>query len=216
MPRSQEKRFARSKSCGRQPERELRSASVHASSQLLIQRKGRSPARASQHPVEDINKEPLERPSHPPERESVSSIILTAPTDEQKSSPIVKELLPISSCAQLHDSSILDKERGPLVRVSDNRGFEDTTPDSIPASTSPPTVDLVDQIQRKKEDPDGALLLVLAELKEIKSQMIELRKTESVTASLVEQLAANTSRVNDLESKIIKDGTRVQNLGDNF
>lgn len=207
MPASQQKRLSRSKSCGRQPERELRSASTYANAHLSNRRKELSPARGYKLPVDEVNKEATEV-SH---NESVS---LYASTESAESNiRVMDNKLPLASTSlQPGDPNSSERGTAPSGQVSDNRGSGFT----ISTPTSPTTEEGLDQLHQAKEDPARALLMVLAELKEIKSQMIELRKTEAVTASLVEQLAANKSKVNDLESRISKDETKVQHLNDNL
>lgn len=210
MPTAQEKRLARSKSCGGRPERELRSASTHANAPLLNQRKGRSPARGGRLPEKNVNKEAMESPQRVHVSSDTSTEFNSKATDTEMSS--------VSAPAQPDDpqiSNLSDGGSGPPRQVSDNRGSGPTSP-IMTITTSPSNEDFLDQLQQAKEDPAKALLMVLAELKDIKSQMIEMRKTETVTASLVEQLAENKNKVRDLEVQISKDESKVQNLKEDF
>lgn len=60
-----------------------------------------------------------------------------------------------------------------------------------------------------KEDPGKALLLVLAELREIKVQMVKLHQLESTTASLVGQLTTNTSKMGELVETVSQNKTDI-------
>lgn len=130
-------------------------------------------------------------------------------------------MLPLSQSVQespLHVHSPGEEQSGSgmLPQVSDKGGSDEVSHTTSPGSLDGSTEDDLTHIQQVKEDPGKALLLVLAELKEIKVQMINLSKMESTTASLVEQMASNTTKTNELESKLNNTEARANVLGEDL
>lgn len=64
-----------------------------------------------------------------------------------------------------------------------------------------------------KEDPGKALLLVLSELRDIKTQMVKLHQLESTTASMVGQLATNTSKMGELVETVSQNKANIEGVG---
>lgn len=85
---------------------------------------------------------------------------------------------------------------------------------TVPPLHDPVETDFSTQINPAlvKEDPGKAILLVLAELKDIRTQMENLNRLESTTASLVEQLANNTSKVTEMAEAVSHNKADIQEL----
>lgn len=213
MPTSKERR---SKSCGRQLERELRSTGANSQGMPLAQRTGRSsrsPARRGILPLEEVNKEATEVNNEDPK--NVSQIISSTMSSRAASGEGINGSTNIPSIEQNKFTAKEISEGGTTAGVSDNRGSSINEP--IDTSDTPSTTDEDrDQIKRAKEDPGGAIVLVLQELQEIRKQMITLNKLESNTASIAEQLAATTNRTTVLESKINTTEAGVISLRENL
>lgn len=67
-----------------------------------------------------------------------------------------------------------------------------------------------------REDPGKALLLVLAELQEIRTQMVELSKIESTTATLAEKISSNVAKTGELEKAVINNKSIVEELSKDY
>lgn len=185
----------RSKSCGRQPERELHLAGTHTAATAPARRQGRperSPTRTPRLPDKEVNKAGKQRKG--PSNDQVSPAQGgKQPLKNFNNNSDEAVIIDNNSTSPHNPGSIM-----PPVGVSDNRGNVEDQQDiaTIPLDGA------LEKIRLAKEDPSSALLLVLAELREIKSQMVTLNKVENTTATLVEQLAATISKTNNLETKV--------------
>lgn len=213
MPTSQDRRFTRSKSCDGQPERGLRSAGNNSQAPHLTRRSGRSgrsPARTIKLPAPEVNNE--EKADRQRDSAKVSSPPLNATTDQVSNDSSINDI----SISKTHLHSTRDHSVSPedstLPQVSDNRVSGASSHTETPLLTDNVSTYLL----QAKEDPGKVLMLVLEELKEIRSQMTNLNKMENTTASLVEQLAATANRTGDLENRVNNSEDKVSKLNDNM
>lgn len=118
----------------------------------------------------------------------------------------------MNTSSQLQNSDVEKRNETMLPQVGNNRGTEIEKASKVTDLSG----DSLKQIQQAKGDPKSALLLVLEELRENKSQMITLSKIESTTASLVEQMKANINSTKDLEERIDGNATKIQVCSENL
>lgn len=213
MSFSKERRFTRNKRGGGQMERELRSTDTNSQASPSTPKRGRStrsPARVERLPLKEVNKETTRGNTSIPSQVSVTKPIIL---HNQPPSELLDNTSPVITCImQNKDTGDELQERGTPPQVGDNRALSLDTSTEVPRTAG----DLPTQFSRAKEDPGGAILLVLQELQEIRKQMTSLNKMENTTASLVEQLAATTSRTVELESKVQKTEAGVLKLNGNM
>lgn len=193
----------RSKSCGRQPEKEPHFADAYAKDSSSLHRPGRSKARAPKLPSEEVNITEMEGITSAPSQVSVTQTEHHSADDSHVNND---NTLPVLiTCGSTQKSA---RQSTPPAGVSDNRGSGKLHFDSA----TDPISGILNKIKQAKEEPDSAIMLVLAELREIKTQMINLSNIETTTASLVEQLAASVTRTGELETKLSSTVSRTEEL----
>lgn len=188
MMKQKQLRSCRSKSAGRQSSGELVSPISYANAVHSKERQSRSPAQVGALPgnvnitSEEVGRNETVRVSSNPSTEGSDNQTNKSLDVAGQSVMLPKALNIISD--QTHMSTMTPG-------VSDN-GAAASQESSEDTNLGQPSLELA------KQDPGQALLLVLAELKEIRSQMVKLHQVESTTASLVGQLATNTSKMGEL------------------
>lgn len=202
MAAKKQLRSSRSKSCGRLTGKVPFSPTSDATQAASNGRPSRSPARNKNLPAE-VNNTAEEESSHSDgqvntlEQEQQPLTLSDNNFDHsgngnnipQVSTQSNHEVSPITTALAVGDNTVSPRSEAP----DDSNGLRDH-PD--------PT----------KVDPGKALLLVLAELQEIKSQMVKLSQMESTTASIAEQLASNVNKTGELEKEITSNTSSIQEI----
>lgn len=188
MTNQKQLRSSRSKSRGRSNPREPPTTTPNATVHSSAEAGGCSPSRDAALPSGVNNTEEGKGRSPPDHVSTISDNSIS----ESNTSTIVTETGKAVKPSQALNVSLANKtDSGVSLEVSDNI-----------ASPSPPAPEDGNSTQINsdliKKDPGKVLLLVLAELRDIKSQMVKLNHMESTTASLVEQLAQNTSDLGEV------------------
>lgn len=208
MSTKKELRSARSKSSGRQPSGVPLFALPNAHQTKSTERKGRSPARTGKVPTKVNNTEKVQEisPDEQVSPISKSQQTLSEPTDNHtllNNSNGTSQVSPVSE-----DTSTPTL---PKVQVSDNKvPPQPSAPEGSGAPANTTSGDTLTGLS--KEDPGKALLLVLQELREIKTQMVKLGQMESTTASLVEQLASTVNKTGELEKTAAANKSDISSL----
>lgn len=70
----------------------------------------------------------------------------------------------------------------------------------------------IDTLSFDKDDPAKTLMLVLTELREIKTQMVKLNSMEATTASLAEQLGGTIKKTEELEKAVSGNSAKLNQL----
>lgn len=199
----QQTRSCRSKSCGRKPSKELFTPDQNAEGPHLRGRARRSPARVKELPS-DVNKTQREDVRSSSKQVSPTLVVkvVNPQTEKALKEIITEQVTVISSMSGSNSDPVISNMTSTTPEVSDNRG-------AVQQEGS--QADIQDQTTREsaKEDPGKALMLVLAELKDIKTQMVKLHQLESTTASLVGQLATNTSKMGELVETVAQNKSKI-------
>lgn len=202
MTKQKQLRSCRSKSAGRLSSGEPATPTSNAKDIHLKERRSRSPAHTNELPPEKNN---AEKENISKETEQVS---LSPSPNESENNLIsaINEAGRVTISPEVMIGTAGLTESVPItLGVSDNR---ETSQDGISgeAGSGQTTTELA------KEDPGKILMLVLSELKDIKTQMVKLHQVETTTASLVGQLATNTSKMGELVETVTQNKSNIQNL----
>lgn len=202
MTKPTQLRSCRSKSCGRQPNTDSITPTPNAKAAPLKDRRGRSPAHVEGLPPHVNNAE---------KQRGLESSKQVSPKSGNKRSEIEESNISNETCndvSHLQVPGMLLDQTGTIStspEVSDNMAIDLESPNSVQT-----------HLEITKEDPGKALLLVLSELRDIKSQMVKLHQLESTTATLVGQLATNTSKMGELVSTVAQNKSSIQELSQDF
>lgn len=203
MANQKQRRSCRSKSVGSQSGGEPATPISNSQTAQLKGRRSRSPAHVSTLP---LNKNKNTDGKDVALSEVGQTMIPSMEESDIQSSDILKEAGQTETPSNVVNVTLegADPPATPL-GVGDNGGnVQYAITDDVNSGQS--TLNLA------KVDPGRALLLVLAELKDIKSQMAKLHELESTTASLVGQLATNTSKVGELVETVTQNKSKIQEI----
>lgn len=206
MSVSQVRHSTRNKSSDRQPERTLRLSSSYARGSTSAAHNTHSPARVGNLPGEKVNKPRGNSLPHVRQGNTLPQSQIPKPTVEKND---------IGNPGKYHKSpkrqklsSNDDNNKRANAGVSDNKECGDSHADTTTVGSE----DSHDQIRQSIGNPEKALMLVLEELKEIKTQMVKLNRIENTTASLAEQIATTITRAGELESSVSKNTSKIQEI----
>lgn len=162
--------------------------------------KNLSPPRATNLPADKVNK---------PKGVGLSHVRNASPPQQQTSKITgVNNVNSGKAAKRIKLSSNDNINVGTSGQVSDNREQNAVCADE----TQPGPEDIQEQIKQSAGNPEKALMLVLEELREIKTQMVKLNRLEDTTASLAEQLATNIAKTGELESTVNQHTSKFQEM----
>lgn len=178
-----------------------------------------SPALSSALPVRKVNKTTKET-NKGPNGKQVRTIpppkqgTLNGKNTQHNSNKIVSKTTP--GRTQGHTQSRSDDSLG------DNTGIlhqsQQADPDVMLTTSQQTTSDALDlsldPASLYKEDPGKTLMLVLTELREIKTQMVKLNSMEATTAALAEQLGGALKKTEELEKTVSGNSAKLNKLGE--
>lgn len=205
-------RSSRSKSRGRQKSKEPTTATSNTNLSAGTVPHISSPARVGEDP-KMVNNAGLGNTS------SLTDHVSTSSQSKQEINQ-VHDIPPLPGVGTPSPEVLIRSDKNPVndtvphptsTEVSDNRALNNQNmPEGSglaeDSNFTDPSVNL------SREDPGRAILLVLAELKEIKTQMVELGKIESTTATLAEQLPSTIAKTGVLEKAVTSNKSLIEEL----
>lgn len=208
MTNQKQNRSCRSKSCGRKPNsKEPLTPVSNAEGPYLRGRKSHSPAHTTELP-RDVNNAEKDPDQTVTKQVSLTSGVIDSNLLSEKATNVtISQKENVTKRLEISDSvpqqSVITSASH---EVSDNRNS--TQQESLQG-------DIHDQItdELTRDDPGKALMLVLSELKDIKTQMVKLHQVELTTASLVGQLATNTSKMGEIVETVAQNKSKIGKMG---